>query len=641
MKKLFLIVLLFLASFVAAYTSTAVSTPATHLPAQAATPPTDSFPPLVVSAAPERGAEQPLDQPLELTFDQPMERDSVERAFAIEPGASVDGAFTWLDDRTVQFAFNDGFRRGERYRVRVVETARSQAGVPLNSPFEFNFSAVGFLEVANVQPVAGATEILVDTKVVVMFNRPVAPLAALGQSGSQPDPLTFTPPVTGQGEWLNTATYQFTPNSPGFQPATVYTARLAQGLTDVTGQAVLVDDFEWQFTTVSPAVAVSIPANGDIYVSPTPVISVAFNQLMDHQSVEQNLLLLDDATGQPIAGDFRWQAGGLLPPPDLSDMGGYYGEAPAEPQPVGQETVMFSLAEPLIPGAAYQLLLPKGVSSSLGTVTGSDYSAAFTVSPQPAVVGSNPADGEQFADIWQGLEITFNAPMNPASVVLGQNLIIEPKVAATDVYTYWSNSDTVLSVNFPRRENSVYTVTLRSDIEGRYGQPLGRETVIRWQTLRQSPYVFLVSPKIGVYNGYQPETYIYMTVRNVRQVNFELYRLPLADFLKLSPQSYRGFQAGYQWDQYTPQTGDRLGQWQQTVDPAAFENYVYKVDVSQAVTGGQPLPPGLYYLEASVDPADFYPEAQGSDPTAAIDRQILIVSKRSLAVKQGRGDILT
>lgn len=642
MKKLLLIVLLVLTSLVVAYTSTAVSSPVTHPPAQAATPPpADSFPPLVVSIAPERGAEQPLNQPLELTFDQPMDRASVESAFAIEPGASVDGALTWLDDRTVQFAFNDGFRRGERYRVRVVETARSQAGVPLNRPFEFNFSAVGFLEVANVQPAGGAAEILADTKVVVMFNRPVVPLAALGQGGGQPDPLTFVPPVTGQGEWLNTAAYQFTPDSPGFQPATAYTARVAQGLADVTGQAVLVDDFEWQFTTVSPAVAASIPANGDIYVSPTPVISVAFNQLMDHQSVEQNLLLLDDASGQPVPGDFSWQAGGLLPPPDPADLGGYPGETLPEPQPVGQETVMFSPAEPLTPGAAYQLLVPQGVSSSLGTVTGSDYSAAFTVSPQPVVLSSNPADGEQFADIWQGLEITFNAPMNPASVALGQNLIIEPKVAATDVYTYWSNSDTVLSVNFPRQENSAYTVTLRSDIEGRYGQPLGQETVINWQTLRQSPYVFLVSPKIGVYNGYQPETYIYMTVRNVSQVNFELYRLPAADFLRLSPQSYRGFQAGYEWDQYTPEASDLLGQWQQPVEPAAFENYVYKVDVSQAVTEGQPLPPGLYYLEASVDPADFYPEAQNSDPATAIDRQILIVTKRSLTVKQGRGDILT
>ena len=107
-----------------------------------------------------------------------------------------------------------------------------------------------------------------------------------------PDPLTFTPPVTGEGEWDNTATYQFTPDE-GFEPATEYTARVAQGLTDVTGQAVLEDDFEWTFSTVSPDVVASLPAADDIYVSPTPTLSLAFNQQMNRESVEQNLLLIN------------------------------------------------------------------------------------------------------------------------------------------------------------------------------------------------------------------------------------------------------------------------------------------------------------------------------------------------------------
>ena len=92
--------------------------------APAATPteePAEPLSPLVLQTKPERGEEQPIDAPIEITFDQPMDRDSVERAFAIEPGASVDGAFEWVDERTVRFAFDDGFARGERYKVRVIE----------------------------------------------------------------------------------------------------------------------------------------------------------------------------------------------------------------------------------------------------------------------------------------------------------------------------------------------------------------------------------------------------------------------------------------------------------------------------------------------------------------------------------------
>ena len=85
-------------------------------------------PPLVLYSIPERGEAQSLDQPIELHFDQAMDRDSVEKAFAIEPGASVDGSFEWVDDQTLRFSLKDGYQRGQRYRVRVVETAKSAAG---------------------------------------------------------------------------------------------------------------------------------------------------------------------------------------------------------------------------------------------------------------------------------------------------------------------------------------------------------------------------------------------------------------------------------------------------------------------------------------------------------------------------------
>jgi hypothetical protein len=104
------------------------------------TPTPEPISPLVVRSSPERGEEHPIDAPLEIAFDQPMDRDSVEKAFAIEPGASVDGAFEWLDDQTVQFALKEGFERGTRYKVRVIESAKSTAGLEMQRPFELRLS---------------------------------------------------------------------------------------------------------------------------------------------------------------------------------------------------------------------------------------------------------------------------------------------------------------------------------------------------------------------------------------------------------------------------------------------------------------------------------------------------------------------
>jgi hypothetical protein len=168
-------------------------------PETEATEEPEPWPPFVLRTKPERGEEQPIDAPVEITFDQPMDRDSVERSFAIEPGASVDGTFDWVDDQTIHFAFADGFERGQRYKVRIIESAKSEAGLQMERPFELRFSTVGFLEVTNVQPADEATEVLPDTIVTVLFNRPVVPLNAIEDSASLPDPLTFVPPAQAGG----------------------------------------------------------------------------------------------------------------------------------------------------------------------------------------------------------------------------------------------------------------------------------------------------------------------------------------------------------------------------------------------------------------------------------------------------------
>ncbi len=605
-----------------------------------ATPePEEPLPPIVLRSQPERGEEQPLDAPIEITFDQPMDRDSVEKAFAIEPGASVDGTFEWDDDQTVRFAFKDGFKRGQRYKMRVIESAQSQAGLTMQRPFELRFNTAGFLEVTNVQPADGATEILPDSVVTVLFNRPVVPLNAIEDAASLPDPLTFVPPVTGQGEWLNTSIYQFTADGDGFQPATQYTARVTRGLQDALGNTALEDDFEWTFTTVTPAVIGSIPAGGDIYVSPTPVISLTFNQPMDHQSVVENFILEDLSTGEVMPGEFTWTEGPLKQPTGQDDYDGYYDYEYDEgegPEAIGVETVAFIPDVTLDFDTAYRFTLPKGTKGKIDQAeTQNDFSASFTVIPYPQIVDTYPVDGDELVEPWANLEITFNGPMNPRSLVFGQNLIIEPTVAVTQVYTYWWSSNTKLEVSFPTEASSQYEVTLGADVEGRYGQKLGLPNTVAWQTRAQSPMVFLHTPgRIATYNTYT-DTLIFATVRNVNQVNFELYRLPKDDFMRLNGDNW--WEA---WDNYQPQADNLLSDWEIETSPELNSNVIYRVDLAQKSGLGDTLPPGLYYLEAYYPFEAIYPEAKGTSYGPGPERQMLVVSKNNITFKSSSSEAL-
>ncbi len=615
-------------------------------PTQGVTPtPTEEAeptPPIVLRTSPEPGEEQPVDAPIEIVFDQPMERDSVEKAFAIEPGASVDGVFEWADDRTLQFTLNDGFERGQRYKVRVIESAKSQAGLEMQRPFELRFSAIGFLEVTNVQPADETGEVLPDSIVTVLFNRPVVPLNAIDaqRAASLPDPLTFVPPVRGQGEWLNTSIYQFTPDE-GFEPATEYTARVSAGLTDATGNTSLEDDFEWSFSTVMPAVVASLPAGGDTYVSPNPIIKLAFNQPMNHNSVEENFKLVEDATGQEITGEFEWLEGGIDQPAGDDDFNGYYeyeydeGEGP---ETVGVETVAFAPDETLEFDAVYRIELPKDTQGDIGAAkTGRDFSAAFTVTPYPEIASTYPEDGAEAMEPWQSLQITFNAPINPESVKIGQNLVIEPTVSVTQVYTYWWSSNTNLEINFPTEASSEYTVTLGPDIEGRYGQQLGVETQITWQTRAESPLLYMHSQgRIAYYNAYT-DTLAFFTARNLGRINFRLYRLPGDDFILLNGNNW-----WETWDSYNRAGETPLAAWSQNVTPQLNRNVIYRVDLGQRSGLGDRLPPGLYYLEASVSSDDIYDEARGSNGQYDLspERKMLVVSNHNLTFKSSNSEAL-
>ncbi len=580
----------------------------------------EPLPPQVIQVTPAPGEEQPLDAPVQVVFDQPMDPESVQAAFAIEP--AVAGDFEWLTPRVMQFKPRAGFERATRYAVTLEEKARSQAGLPLKAPVQFHFTTVGFLEVAAVQPADGTEEVATDATITVLFNRPVVPLTAIEDQSNLPQPLTFVPPVRGKGEWLNTSIYTFTPDE-GFEPATTYKARIAAGLTDTTG-GVLADDFTWEFTTIMPAVVASYPGPNTVYVSTEPTIYVAFNQPMDHESAEAAFKLENLATGEVVEGSFEWHDGGLAQPRGRTyrpyEWSWDEGEGPAR---MGVETMGFTPYQPLDFGVEYQAVVAAGAKGAKGQAgTQKSYKWTFETIEYPRIVKTYPADGDKHADPWGGLEVTFSSPIDPESI--NGNFTIHPTVAPTQVFTYWWRSNTRLNISFPVEPSTDYEVTLSRDIRGRYGQKLGHDTTIRWSTRAADPVVYLHAPyRVGTYNAYT-QTMAYVTVRNVNRVNFALYRMPLNDFLRANGEDWWDY-----WDGYRGYEDTLIRRWSLDVEPPLNENRIYGTNLAG---DDEALPPGLYFLKVWADPEDVYPEAQGYGWLPE-EKQMLVVSRHNLSLK--------
>jgi len=562
----------------------------TPTPVSAALPPTH---PLLLERVPARGEEAPLDRPLALYFDQPMDPASVEAALSIEP--AVPGQFSWLDPATLIFTPRGGWQRATRYRVKLEPSAKSAKGLPLREEVEFTFATVGYLEVTQVLPEPNTPDVAPDATVTVMFNRPVVPLRLVSAPAEEmPSPLEFDPPVEGSGEWVNTSIYIFRP-ATGFTPGQTYRVTVPAGLADTTG-GILEEDYTWTFTVRSPSVLYTWPPGGEDQVGLTQPITITFDQPMDPASTEA-AFSLRTAQGESVEGRFAWDD--------------------------GHTTMTFVPAAPLRLETIYLAQVAHTARAAVGTATlKEDYDWVFSTVPAPRVLRTNPADGDTAADPDTSFEIYFSAPMDLSTLM--PNITILP--APTRVYTYWSDRENRFTISWDVRPSTDYEVRLGEGMTDPYGNTVGEGRVVRFRTRPLDPLAYLEVPgPVGTYNAYTA-TQVYVRYRNVSRVDLVLYRLKWRDFADLT-----GPDRWEVWDTFDPEKrAELLRAWSLPVEAPLNEGRHLRVALAE---DGGPLPPGLYFLEVSA------PEVRQQEWWQP-SRHILVVSRLHVALKLARREAL-
>ncbi|MEJ5311191.1 MAG: Ig-like domain-containing protein [Anaerolineae bacterium] len=568
----------------------------TQPPQASPTPAIPYPPPRLLYRAPETGEAQALDAPIELVFDQPMDADSVAEAFAIEP--SVNGELEWADSRTLVFKPAEPLARDASYRVTVGATARNAEGTALADPVAFQFQTVGHLVVSEVQPAPDSADVAPDTSVTVVFNRPVVPLTAIGNQAALPNPLTFTPPVQGTGEWLNTSIYRFHPEG-GFLPATVYTVRVA-GLSDTSGSP-LAEDYTWTFTTQRPLLLRWTPGTEEQHIGPNAVISMTFNQPMDHASVEAAFML--SINDQPIAGTFRWSGGQTI---------------------IAEESMTFIPAAPLPRNVRPYAVLSNTAHARHSDVTlPQQYAWRFYTVNDPGVISTSPTNGETNVSPYSDIVIDFASPMQRDGFMDYVRIIPQP----TSVYTYWSEADTEVRISLSLEPATVYNVTLDGAAPDKYGMPLGETLRLRFTTGDLSPYATLNTiGDLSTFSTYT-DTAIYAGYRNVSRLDAELYRLSVEDFTRFY--DYRNYDFR---NNFHPPAADLVRRWSVSVDPPRNTARLIRLDMVDA--GGDQLPPGIYFLQLTA------PEVWQYDSYARPAQHVFIRSHINLTMKQTRTEAL-
>lgn len=538
------------------------------------------WPPQLVYSSPARGEEALLDGAITLRFDQPMDRDSVEAAFAIAEvdGSAVQGAFTWTREDTVIFTPRS-LKRQADYKVQVADTAVSRSGQPLLAPIELDLRTVGYLDVSQVIPSDAAAEVETDGAITVLFNRPVVPLVSSGQQAGLPQPLSISPAVSGAGEWVSTSIYRFTPDV-GFDGATSYRVTIGDGLTDITGD-VLDKDFTWSFTTRSPQIVSVDPPNGATGIEPTRPLTITFNMPMDRALTEASVLLPGVGVGNTAVA-YSW-----------SD---------------GDRVLTLTPQQRLELETEYQIVVGSLAAAASGEATlGVDVVNAFTTVPFPAVLSTYPASNTLADQYAYGVSISFASPMDMDT--LDGRILIDP--APPRVAYYWNEYDNSLYLNFPLERNGRYRLTIPATAADPYGNTLGQDYTWQFDTPDYDPIASFNLPQGSSQLSTSFVTQVDIIHRNVSNLNVELFDVGLPLNLLVSP---------YDLYDYRPNSQPR-----QSWDiPLANTNGVTALPLA----GDGTLPTGVYFLNLSA------PEVLQEMRYWQNQRHLLIVADTNIIVKE-------
>ncbi len=158
-----------------------------------------------------------------ITFTPPINGRWVDEK-AGKPLSFIGVAHATENVQTFYFQPNQSLEENRHYAV----TANSTATAQLTA----DFLVVADPEIISILP--SSDEVLTNTKISIVFNRPMVPLSTVDEMSGDTLPVTITPATPGKWKWISTHTLQFIPTSELIS-STEYTVTVGAGLKSMEG----------------------------------------------------------------------------------------------------------------------------------------------------------------------------------------------------------------------------------------------------------------------------------------------------------------------------------------------------------------------------------------------------------------------
>lgn len=237
---------------------------------------------------------------IKITFNQLMNRKSVEEGFKIFP--EIGGEFKWFLNQ-LTFTPEERFKVSETYTITLSGNAKNILGKPMGKDTILSFLVIDPPKVSLAVP-NGETP--VDSKITVMFDRPMTELTTYDTVESRDFPLTILPALPGRFKWIGTSAFQYIPEER-LAYSSSYTATLPAGIQALDSGTF---EQEYTFTFQTPRIALLrgstiMGGSGESLSASTPY-ALFFNQDVNLESVLQHVTV-KDSDGEAVSLTARYE----------------------------------------------------------------------------------------------------------------------------------------------------------------------------------------------------------------------------------------------------------------------------------------------------------------------------------------------
>lgn len=518
-------------------------TTATTTPAPTFTP--QPLPPTIVETDPPAGSTIPVGGPITLYFNQKMDQTSVEGALSGEP--ELAGSFNWSDPATLVYTPEQPFLPNTILVFHLDTTAKADNGLALTEPVQIEFFIPDTLKATHYLPSPGAIEIDPASAVVVTFNQPVVPL---GESLPGEPAFMISPAVAGKGEWINTSTYLFLPET-ALAGGVTYKAELSSLLTSTAGTVLDPDTVRsWTFSTAYPQLLDWSPYEGEKNVPLDTSLKLTFNQAMDTESVAANLKLVS-GSGKAVTGELTWTD-------DLTE-------------------AVFTPDQLLDRATTYAAIIPGETKAAGNTPLQLDTTWQFETVGEFLFIGTPSGQNYTFS-IYEGATLYFNSPVDLEN--FEENITFTPEVPNLRPST--AGSGNVLHIYGNYEPLTDYKLVVKQSLSDVWGDSLF-DSVSLFFTTEPLPSNLVITQGTNILFLTGSENAIPADGTNLYQVSVNIGTIP--------EEAYSNFFGQNRYtvlDDYYPADTQY---WNHIVSVPGDDNYTINLPLNKS---GTSLAPGLY-----------------------------------------------